>query len=75
MEVDKTGALLVGYPGVGKGTILEGIAELMVQEEVPDILKDKRLVSLSVSGLIAGAGQFGQMEGNVLYLLREIGIA
>ncbi|HOZ36914.1 MAG TPA: ATP-dependent Clp protease ATP-binding subunit, partial [bacterium] len=75
MEVDKTGALLVGYQGVGKGSILEGIAELMVQEEVPDVLKDKRLVSLSVSGLIAGAGQFGGMEANVLSVMREIGKA
>lgn len=75
LEVDKIGALLVGYPGVGKASILEGIAELMVKEEVPDILKDKRLVSLSVSGLIAGAGQFGAMEANVLSVLREIGKA
>lgn len=72
LEVDKTGALLVGFPGVGKGSILEGIAELMVEEEVPDILKDKRLVSLSVSGLIAGAGHFGAVEENVLLVLREI---
>ncbi len=75
LEADKVGALLVGYPGVGKRSILEGIAEFMVREDVPDILKDKRLVSLSVSGLIAGAGQFGAMEANVLSVMREIGKA
>ncbi|OGG90010.1 hypothetical protein A3C68_01405 [Candidatus Kuenenbacteria bacterium RIFCSPHIGHO2_02_FULL_42_29] len=72
LEVDKIGALLVGYPGVGKGSILEGIAELMVKEEVPQILQDKRLVSLSVSGLIAGAGQFGAMEEKMVAIMREI---
>ncbi len=49
------GIILVGDKGVGKRTIIHGIAQLMVKEEVPDILKDKRLVELDVARLISGA--------------------
>ncbi|MCX6795347.1 MAG: ATP-dependent Clp protease ATP-binding subunit [Candidatus Falkowbacteria bacterium] len=49
------GILLVGHPGVGKRTMLEGLAQLMVKEEVPSSLSDKRLVELDLSRLIAGA--------------------
>lgn len=63
---------MVGYPGVGKRTIVEGIAELMVGEDVPDIFQDKRLVSMSVSGLIAGASKTGDLEDRVLTVMSEI---
>lgn len=46
--------ILVGEPGVGKTTIINGIAQRMAAEDVPDILKDKRLVSLSIASLIGG---------------------
>ncbi|MEK7072197.1 MAG: Clp protease N-terminal domain-containing protein, partial [Patescibacteria group bacterium] len=46
--------ILVGERGVGKTTIIEGIAQRMAAEDVPDILKDKRLVSLSIASLIGG---------------------
>ncbi|MFZ4648053.1 MAG: AAA family ATPase [Patescibacteria group bacterium] len=51
----RNGVLLVGQPGVGKKMMLEGLAQLMVQEEVPDFLRDKRLVELDISRLTAGA--------------------
>jgi ATP-dependent Clp protease ATP-binding subunit ClpC len=50
-----TGVILVGEVGVGKNTIVEGIAQLMAEENVPRILKDKRLVKLDISRLISGA--------------------
>ena len=51
----RNGILLIGHPGVGKKTMLEGLAQLMVKEEVPEFLKDKRLVELDISRLVAGA--------------------
>ncbi|OGL88754.1 hypothetical protein A3H75_00390 [Candidatus Uhrbacteria bacterium RIFCSPLOWO2_02_FULL_51_9] len=48
------GALLIGDAGVGKMAIVEGVAQRMVLEEVPAVLKDKRLVSLSISSLLSG---------------------
>ena len=48
--------VLVGPEGVGKSTMLAGVAERMVAEDVPDILKDKRLVSLSIPHLLSGSG-------------------
>ncbi len=64
--------VLVGYPGVGKSTVIAGIAELMVTEDVPEILQDKRLVSLSIPKLIAGANAPGILEQRVLHLHQEI---
>ncbi|HSR88896.1 MAG TPA: ATP-dependent Clp protease ATP-binding subunit [Candidatus Udaeobacter sp.] len=54
--------LLVGEPGVGKRTIVEGIAQSMVEDDVPERLKDKRLVRLSVSALLAGTSPTGAVE-------------
>ena len=47
--------VLVGFPGVGKEAIIEGIAQRMVEEDVPKILQDKRLISLNVAMLVSGA--------------------
>lgn len=55
MSSNKTGVLLVGETGVGKKTIIDGIAQLMVSEEVPKFLQDKRLVEIDVSRLVSGA--------------------
>lgn len=65
--------LLVGDDGVGKGAIIEGIAQLMVREEVPKILQDKRLIKLSVPHLISGGS--ASTEDKLLYALQEIGHA
>ncbi len=54
--------ILVGEPGVGKRTIVEGIAQSMIENDVPNRLKDKRLVRLSVSALLAGASPAGAVE-------------
>ncbi len=61
-----------GNPGVGKTSIIEGIAELMASEEVPETLQDKRLVSLSVASLVGAAGRQGELEGLILQLINEI---
>lgn len=64
-------AILVGFPGVGKRTIVNGIAYLMASENVPKFLQDKRLVSLSASRLTGGAKQ-GESEGRLLNIFNEI---
>lgn len=66
------GVLLVGQPGVGKSTIIGGLAQLMVREEVPKFLKDKRLVELDVSRLVSGATP-AQAEERLLICLNELG--
>lgn len=55
LESDRRGIILVGERGVGKDAILEGLAWKMIEEDVPPLLRDKRLVSLSLPKLIAGA--------------------
>ncbi|OGL99383.1 hypothetical protein A2318_01030 [Candidatus Uhrbacteria bacterium RIFOXYB2_FULL_45_11] len=54
IEGGRESALLVGQHGVGKGSVLAGIAALMVEERVPDVLKDKRLVKISIPQLVSG---------------------
>lgn len=63
--------ILVGKPGVGKDEIVEGIAERMVEEEVPAILSDKRLMTLSVSTLVSGCTP-AQAQERLLRLLGEV---
>lgn len=55
IEGGRQSVILVGPPGIGKTTIVEGIAERMLEENVPKILQDKRLVSLNIGELVAGA--------------------
>jgi len=70
---ERTGnIMLVGPPGVGKTTILEGLAELMASEDVPTELQDKRLVVLDPGGLIADAKGVGGVEGRINTIIREI---
>jgi len=66
-----SGVLLVGATGVGRNTIVGGLAQLMVEEKVPAFLKDKRLVELDVSRLVAGADA-SQAEERLLTSLNEI---
>jgi len=65
------GVLLVGPAGVGKTAIVNGLAQLMVEEKVPDFLQDKRLVELDVSRLMAGADP-ATVEERLLNSLNEI---
>lgn len=69
-EGGQNGVLLVGNPGVGKKTIIEGLAQLMVKEEVAKFLKDKRLVELDVSRLISGASPV-QAQERLLNIIHE----
>ncbi|MFH0854527.1 MAG: AAA family ATPase [bacterium] len=61
-ESGKNGVLLSGNPGVGKNTIVEGIAQMMSAEEVPLIFQDKRLLSLSIARLVSGANSEQAMD-------------
>lgn len=68
----KPGVLLVGNPGTGKNTIISGLAQLMVAEQVPDSLKDKRLVNLSLAAIVSGAAASGSAEQRISAVLSEI---
>lgn len=75
MESDLASVVLVGGAGVGKTNIIEGIANKMMAEEVPELFQDKRLVSLSVPLLVAGANQSGELEQRLLGIAQEISIS
>jgi len=64
--------LLVGQPGVGVDTIIDGLANRMVAEDVPRILQDMRLVSIDVGRLVAGSMQSGELEQRVMNIIFEI---
>jgi ATP-dependent Clp protease ATP-binding subunit ClpC len=70
-ESDQYGVLLVGPVGVGKRAIVEGIAQLMVKEEVPAIFKDKRLVELDVAKLIGGVNA-AEAEDRLMIVINEV---
>jgi ATP-dependent Clp protease ATP-binding subunit ClpC len=72
IESGSASVVLVGFAGVGKTSIIEGIAQLMVTEDVPDVLRDKRMVLLSLPRLIAGANSPGMLEERVLRIHHEI---
>ncbi len=71
VEGGQQNVILVGDYGVGKKSIIEGIADRMVQDDVPDRLKDKRLIRLSVSSLLAGTTPSGAVE-RLINIMREI---
>ncbi|MEK7624045.1 MAG: Clp protease N-terminal domain-containing protein, partial [Patescibacteria group bacterium] len=71
IEGGRQNVLLVGNSGVGKMSIIEGIAQRMVEERVPQKLRDKRLVQLSTSALLAGTTMSGA-EDRLLRMIREI---
>ncbi len=71
LESGQNGVLLIGNNGVGKRTIVEGLAQLMVKEDVPLFLRDKRLVELDVSRLISGAS-ISQAQERLMNIINEI---
>lgn len=68
----KNNPCLVGEPGVGKTAIAEGLAQLIVAEEVPDTLTDKRLLTLDISGMVAGSKYRGEFEERIKRMLAEV---
>ena len=68
----KNNPVLIGEPGVGKTAIVEGLAQRIVAGDVPESLRDKRLVSLDLGGMVAGAQFRGQFEERLKSVLEEI---
>ncbi|MCS6562709.1 AAA family ATPase [Curtobacterium flaccumfaciens] len=68
----KNNPVLIGEPGVGKTAVVEGLAQRIVAGDVADSLKDKRLISLDISALIAGAKYRGEFEERLKSVLKEI---
>ena len=68
----KNNPVLIGEPGVGKTAIVEGLARRIVEGDVPEGLKDKRLISLDIGALIAGAKFRGEFEERLKSVMKEI---
>ncbi|MGW3341588.1 ATP-dependent Clp protease ATP-binding subunit [Streptomyces sp. NPDC001009] len=68
----KNNPVLIGEPGVGKTAIVEGLAQRIVIGDVPETLKDKRVVALDMSGLVAGAQYRGQFEERLKKVIEDV---
>ncbi|MDD5297401.1 MAG: ATP-dependent chaperone ClpB [Rhodocyclaceae bacterium] len=70
----KNNPVLIGEPGVGKTAIVEGLAQRIVNDEVPDTLKGKKVLSLDMAALLAGAKYRGEFEERLKSVLKEIAL-
>ena len=68
----KNNPVLIGEPGVGKTAIAEGLAQRIINGDVPESLKERQLISLDIGGLIAGAKYRGEFEDRLRSVLREV---
>ena len=68
----KNNPVLIGEPGVGKSSIAEGLAQKIIDGNIPEILRDKRLVSLDLPGMLAGAKYRGEFEERLKNTMAEI---
>ena len=68
----KNNPCMVGEPGVGKTTVVEGIAYLIAHDEVPDTVKGKRLLSLDLSSMVAGSKYRGEFEDRIKKVIGEV---
>ncbi len=71
----KNNPVLIGEPGVGKTAIVEGLAQRIISGDVPEVLKNKRVVSLDLGAMLAGAKYRGEFEDRLKAVLKEIGDA
>ncbi|HEY3298734.1 MAG TPA: Clp protease N-terminal domain-containing protein, partial [Armatimonadota bacterium] len=68
----KNNPVIIGEPGVGKTAIVEGLAQRIISGDIPEGLKDKRVVALDLGGMIAGAKYRGEFEDRMKAVLREV---
>ncbi len=68
----KNNPVLIGEPGVGKTAIVEGLARRIVSGDVPDSMKDKRIISMDLGGMLAGAKYRGEFEERLKAFLKEV---
>ena len=68
----KNNPCLIGEPGVGKTAVVEGLAERIAEGNIPEILKDKRVVSLDISSMVAGAKYRGEFEERLKKIIEEV---
>lgn len=68
----KNNAVLIGEPGVGKTAIVEGLAQRIITEDVPDSLLDKRIIMLDLAGMVAGTKYRGEFEERLKKVMQEL---
>jgi ATP-dependent Clp protease ATP-binding subunit ClpC len=68
----KNNPILIGEPGVGKSAVVEGLAQRIVSGDVPDLLKDKRIFTLDLAGMVAGTKYRGEFEDRLKNVMKEV---